>query len=58
MYYFRLSSLRQYLLVWPDEQRIVRHSRMSNDEVATLVFGSREIRLDPPGITVEDFYAD
>jgi Uma2 family endonuclease len=58
--YFRLPSVRHYLIVWPDEQRIVRHSRMPDGEVATTVFVSGEIRLDPPGIamTVEEFYLD
>jgi hypothetical protein len=52
--------VQHYLIVWPDEPRIVRHSRMPNDQVATQVFLSGEIRLDPPGITVtvEEFYAD
>jgi hypothetical protein len=33
---------------------------MPNDQVATQVFVSGEIRLDPPGImvTVEAFYVD
>jgi Uma2 family endonuclease len=58
--YFRLPSVRHYLIIWPDEQRIVRHSRMPNDEVATQVFVAGDIRLDPPGITVtvEEFYVD
>jgi Uma2 family endonuclease len=58
--YFRLPSVRHYLIVWPDEQRIVRHSRTPNDEVATQVFVAGDIGLDPPGITVtvEEFYAD
>ena len=58
--YFRLTSVRHYLIVWPDEQRIVRHSRMPDDQIATQVFMSGEIGLDPPGITttVEAFYAD
>ena len=58
--YFRLPSVRHCLIVWPDEQRIVRHSRMPDGEVATQVFVSGEMRLDPPGITVtvEEFYAD
>jgi Uma2 family endonuclease len=58
--YFRLPSVRHYLIVWPDEQRIVRHSRMPNDQVATQIFMSGDIRLDPPGITVtaEEFYLD
>ena len=58
--YFKLPSVQHYLIVWPEEQRIVRHSRMPGDQVATQVFGSGEIRLDPPGIvvTVEEFYVD
>ncbi len=58
--YFKLPSVQHYLIVWPDEQRIVRHSRVPNDQVATQVFTSGEIGLDPPGITVtvEEFYVD
>jgi Uma2 family endonuclease len=58
--YFRLPSVQHYLIVWPDEQRIVRHSRMPNDQVASRVFVSGAISLEPPGITlsVEEFYAD
>ncbi len=58
--YFKLPSVQDYLIVWPDAQRIVRHSRMPNDQVATQVFASGEIGLDPPGImvTVEEFYVD
>lgn len=58
--YFKLPSVQHYLIVWPDEQRVVRHSRMPNGEVATQVFTSGDIRLDPPGITVgvEELYED
>ena len=58
--YFKLPSVRHYLIVWPDEERIVRHSRQPNDQIATQVFLSGDIRLDPPGITVtvEEFYID
>jgi len=58
--YFKLPFVQHYLIVWPEEQRVVRHSRMPNDQIATQVFASGEIRLDPPGITVtvEEFYAD
>jgi Uma2 family endonuclease len=58
--YFKLPSVQHYLIVWPEEQRIVRHSRMPNDQVATQVFVAGEIALDPPGImvTVEEFYLD
>ena len=58
--YFKLPSVQHYLIVWPDEQRIVRHSRGPDDQLGTQVFVSGEIRLDPPGITVtvEEFYVD
>jgi Uma2 family endonuclease len=58
--YFRLSSVQHYLIVWPEEQRIVHHARLPNDDVATQVFVAGEIRLDPPGITigVEEIYVD
>jgi Uma2 family endonuclease len=58
--YFKLPSVQHYLIVWPDEQRIVRHSRTPNDVVATQIFVSGEIGLAPPGITmaVEEFYVD
>jgi Uma2 family endonuclease len=58
--YFKLPSDQHYLIVWPEEQRIVRHSRTSNGQVATRVFASGEIELDPPGttVTVEEFYLD
>jgi Uma2 family endonuclease len=33
--YFKLPSVQHYLIVWPDEQRVVRHSRAPNGEIAT-----------------------
>jgi Uma2 family endonuclease len=58
--YFRLQSVRHYLMVWPDEQRIVPYSRLPNGKIGTQVFMSGEIKFDPPGITitVEEFYID
>jgi Uma2 family endonuclease len=58
--YFELPSVQHYLIVWPDEQRIVRHSRLPNDQIAPQIFVSGEISLDPPGaaVTVEEFYVD
>ena len=58
--YFKLPSVQHYLIIWPDEQRIVCHSRMPNDQIATKILVSGEIRLDPPGIimTVDELYID
>lgn len=57
---FKLPSVQRYLIVWPDEPRIVHHARRPNDQVATRIFLSGEITLDPPGltVTVEAFYTD
>jgi Uma2 family endonuclease len=50
--YFRLPSLRHYLLVSADERRIVHHRRVSDTEFATTIVGTDPIRLDPPGIVL------
>ena len=58
--YFKLPSVLRYLIVWPEELRIVRHSRMPDGQIATQIFVSGEFGLHPPGVTVavEDFYVD
>ncbi len=58
--YFRLPSLRHYLIVLADRQQIVHHRRDDASAIATSVLTSGELRLDPPGITVsvEEIYAD
>jgi Uma2 family endonuclease len=58
--YFRVPTLQHYLIVWPETPRIVRHSRRPGGNVATKIFTSGEIVLDPPGLTLAfaDFYAD
>jgi Uma2 family endonuclease len=58
--YFKLPSVQHYLIVWPEEQRIVHHARTPTDQINTQIFASGEITLDPPGITVtvEEFYID
>ncbi|HEX4171219.1 MAG TPA: Uma2 family endonuclease, partial [Acetobacteraceae bacterium] len=58
--YFRLASVRHYLIIWADRQQIVRHRRDEAGAIATTVHASGGIRLDPPGITVAvtEIYAD
>lgn len=58
--YFRVPSLQHYLIVWPETQRIVHHSRTPGGDIATKVIATGEIVLDPPGLTVPfaDFYTD
>ena len=58
--YFRLPSVRHYLIVWPDREQIVYHCRGDTGAVETAMLTTGEIRLDPPGIaiSVEEIYAD
>jgi Uma2 family endonuclease len=57
---FKLPTVQHYLIVWPEDRRIVRHSRRPGDESATDTFLAGPIALDPPGtaVTVEAFYED
>jgi Uma2 family endonuclease len=50
--YFRLPSVRHYLIVWADRQQIVHRRRDNAGAVTTEMLTSGEIRLDPPGITI------
>jgi Uma2 family endonuclease len=58
--YFKLPSLRHYLIVWPDTRRIVHHRRAAEGSVETIDVMAGEIRLDPPGVSIaiEAVYAD
>jgi Uma2 family endonuclease len=57
--YFRLPSLRHYLIVWADKQQVAHHRRDDDGSIETRAVIAGEIRLEPPGITisVEDIYA-
>jgi Uma2 family endonuclease len=56
--YFKLPSLRHYLIVWADKQQVLHHRRVDDGGIDTQIITSGAIRLDPPGltITVEDVY--
>ena len=54
--YFRLPSVRNYLIVWPETSRLVHHRRAETGEVATLTHTSGSITLDPPGISLRVDY--
>ena len=57
--YFKLPSLRHYLIVWADKQQIAHHRRGDDGAIETHAISGGEMRLDPPGITirVEGIYA-
>jgi Uma2 family endonuclease len=50
--YFRVGSIRHYLIVDPDKRLVIHHSRGESSSVTTRVVSDKEIALDPPGLTV------
>ena len=57
--YFRLPSVRHYLIIWADRQQVAHHRRTDGGSIDTVTLTSGLIRLDPPGIEIqmEDIYA-
>ena len=51
--YFRLASIKHYLIVDPNKPLVIHHSRGDGDAILTRVFSSGAIALDPPGLTLE-----
>jgi Uma2 family endonuclease len=58
--YFRLPTVRHYLIIWPDRHQIAHHCRGNNGDIETQTVVAGKIVLDPPGIkiAVEDIYAE
>ena len=58
--YFRLPSLRHYLIVNPETGRVVHHRRdVTSGKIETAIIGDGALILDPPGLQVDvaDFFA-
>jgi Uma2 family endonuclease len=48
--YFRVPSIKHYLIVDPDKRLIIHHARGGGDAIATRIVSDGSLRLDPPGI--------
>lgn len=57
--YFRVSSIRHYLIVRADRRAVVHHRRRDDGGIETQLVTEGRITLDPPGIgiAVEDLYS-
>ena len=58
--YFRISSVRHYLIFWADRPRAIHYRRRGDGPgIDTRIVAEGAIRLDPPGIsiTMEEIYA-
>lgn len=58
--YFRLPSLRHYLIVRAEERTVIHHERRGDgDEIATrIIRDGGAVALDPPGIVLRDLFPE
>ena len=54
--YFRLPSMRHYLIVRTEDRAIIHHARDEDGTIATSIVREGSIRLDPPGITLTELF--
>lgn len=50
--YFRLPTVRHYLIVQLAQRRVLHHRRTEDGRIETAILGAGPIALDPPGIEV------
>jgi Uma2 family endonuclease len=54
--YFRLASVRHYLLIRPDKRTVVHHERDAAGDISTRIVHDGTVRLDPPGLDLADIF--
>lgn len=55
--YFRIPSVRHYLIVKTENQAIIHHRRDEAGNIATHIIRDGAIQLDPPGLTVTGLFS-
>lgn len=58
--YFRLPSLRHYLILDTERRTVIHHRRSTGDLIETRIATAGDLSLDPPGLTlaVADLFAE
>jgi Uma2 family endonuclease len=51
--YFKLPSVRHYLVIDPDARTVTHHARGADGRISSETLASGTLRLDPPGIALE-----
>jgi Uma2 family endonuclease len=54
--YFRLASVRHYLIIRTEDGVAVHHARSEDGAIATRIVRDGPLLLDPPGIALSDWY--
>ncbi len=55
--YFRIPSVRHYLIVKTENNAIIHHRRGDKGDIATHIVREGDLRLDPPGLIVTGLFA-
>ena len=50
--YFQVPSVMHYLVIDPERSLLIHHRRGEGDLLTTRIAVDREVRLDPPGLTL------
>ena len=50
--YFRLPSVRHYLILRTDSRSAIHHARDEGGSIATAIVSEGALRLDPPGVAI------
>ncbi len=56
--YFRIPSVRHYLLVRAENRTVVHHARDTAGNISSRIVNDGTLTLDPPGIDLRDLFAD
>jgi Uma2 family endonuclease len=51
--YFKIASIRHYLVIDPDARSIVHHMRLDDGTLSANTLRAGNLRLDPPGIVIK-----
>lgn len=54
--YFRLPSVRHYLILKTENQTVIHHERDAAGGITTRIIRNGSVHLDPPGIVVRDLF--
>ena len=54
--YFRIPSVRHYLIVKTGNKAIIHHHRHENGDITTRIVRGGDLVLDPPGLTVTGLF--
>ena len=55
--YFRLPSVRHYLIVKTENRTVIHHMRDPSGVINTRIVGDGSLRLDPPGLELRNIFS-